>query len=227
MIKVDNGQRLISGCRIKNKGFGIRATKEFRVSGSLNESGPWRILLEDELADTRNKYYPDLVNFTFEQPVEIQFLQFELISYWGDDGGALQYFAAIHVRSKLYFISAEENHYLLLLSLKYQNVVALFSSQRWFRAPAIPAPTQLVVSSSWVRTTHIWAMASTTTGWQNIKRQQDRDLQSSWTSARGELSAFSSRTRGRDSTPFGQQRSSMCPVPWTRMVLGSLWFKAS
>ena len=103
-IKVDNCKRLISGCEIKNKENGYWATKEFRVSGSLNENGPWRTLIEDELADTRYKSDVDLVDFTFDHPVEIQFLKFEVVSYWGEYGGALQYFAALRVKSKSYFI---------------------------------------------------------------------------------------------------------------------------
>ena len=86
--------RLIGGCQVKNLGAGRltqTAAKGFRVSGSENMGGPWKILLEDELADTRGKPAP-LLNFTFEEPVEIQFLKFELVSYWRE-GGGLQYFA--------------------------------------------------------------------------------------------------------------------------------------
>ena len=67
------------------------------MSGSLNEKGPWQTLVEDELADTRHKPAA-LLNFTFENPVEIKFLKFELVSFWGtgaEAGGGLQYFAAI------------------------------------------------------------------------------------------------------------------------------------
>ena len=63
----------------------------------MNEDGPWTTLLEEQLDDTRHKPAP-LLNFTFEKPVEIKFLKFELVSFWGtgaDNGGGLQYFAAI------------------------------------------------------------------------------------------------------------------------------------
>ena len=94
-LKLDNCPRMIAGCQIKNKGVGhMRATKEFKVMGSLNQSGPWETLLEKELNDTSFKP-ASLLNFFFEEPVEIQFLKFELISYWGDKGGGLQFFAAI------------------------------------------------------------------------------------------------------------------------------------
>ena len=97
---------LIAGCQIKNKGkefiSGVWnnwwSTKEFRVSGSMNENGPWETLLEDQLVDTTfsgGNYPASLRNFTFEDPVEIQFLKFDLISFWGSAGGGLQYFAPI------------------------------------------------------------------------------------------------------------------------------------
>ena len=66
----------------------------------MNENGPWKTLVEDQLIDTRFKA-ASLLNFTFDQPVEIQFLKFDLVSYWGD-GGGLQYFAAIPATRKKY-----------------------------------------------------------------------------------------------------------------------------
>ena len=100
-IKVDECKRLIAGCQIKNRGIGISnwGTKEFRLSGSLNRNGPWQILLEEELEDTTNNQYPNIQNFSFTEPVEVQFLKFDLVSFWGQ-GGALQYFAAIPAESK-------------------------------------------------------------------------------------------------------------------------------
>ena len=102
-MKLDDCARMIAGCQIKNKGKGLdnnRATKGFKVSGSKKENGPWKILVEDELIDTTGFDIPAaLLNFTFEEPVEIQFLKFELLSYWGDWGGGLQYFAAIPTTS--------------------------------------------------------------------------------------------------------------------------------
>ena len=44
--------------------------------------------------DTRDKP-ASILNFTFEKPVKVQFLKFDLISYWGKWGGGIQYFAAI------------------------------------------------------------------------------------------------------------------------------------
>jgi len=88
--------RLIAGCQIKNRGKGRGtglATKNFKISGSTNEDGPWETLVEDQLPYTRGEA-ASLLNFTFDKPVEIKFIKFDLISYWGL-GGALQFFAAI------------------------------------------------------------------------------------------------------------------------------------
>ena len=65
------------------------------MSGSQGENGPWKTLLEDRLDNTAS-----LQNFTFNQLVEVQFLKFDLVSYWGSWGGGLQYFAAIPAKGK-------------------------------------------------------------------------------------------------------------------------------
>ena len=78
------------------------ATKRFKVSGSMNKNGPWETLVEDQLVDTSGADQAAfLLNFTFDKPVEIQFIKFDLISFWpGPVGGGLQYFAAIPATSK-------------------------------------------------------------------------------------------------------------------------------
>ena len=88
-MKVGNCTRGISGFEIKNTVHSDWQTRGFRVSGSLNESGPWQPLVEDELDGSNN-----LVNFTFDKPVGLQFLKFEVLSY-SRYGGGLQYFAPI------------------------------------------------------------------------------------------------------------------------------------
>ena len=96
-MKVDNCSRLIAGFKIKNKGEGDMTdwgTKDFRVSGSFNESSPWEPLMEAQLNDTRGKPAP-LLNFFFDEPQLLQFLKFDLVSFWGNQGGGLQYFAPI------------------------------------------------------------------------------------------------------------------------------------
>ena len=88
---------MIAGCQIKNRGKGGVgwATRGFKISGSKKETDPWEILVEDELIDTTGGKPVSLLNFPFKEPVEIQFIKFELVSYWGPNGGGLQYFAAI------------------------------------------------------------------------------------------------------------------------------------
>ena len=100
-IKVDSCARWIYGCKLKNLDSGHTwQTKGFRVLGSLNENGPFDTLVEDELKDTQHGTWP-AVEFSFENPVQLQFIKFELISYWRG-GGALYYFAAVPGRGKNY-----------------------------------------------------------------------------------------------------------------------------
>ena len=90
-IKLDDCKRLVTGVQVKNlSGYNGWRTKGFRVSGSLGESGPWNTLLEKELVDGP----ATLLEFNFDKAEEVQFIKFDLVSFWGD-GGALQYFAAI------------------------------------------------------------------------------------------------------------------------------------
>ena len=100
-MKVDNCSRLIAGFRIKNKGKGEMnnwATKDFLVSGK-NKTGSWQILTKARLNDTRYKPAP-LLNFTLAKPYLLQLLKFDLISFWGNQGGGLQYFAPIPATGK-------------------------------------------------------------------------------------------------------------------------------
>ena len=99
VIRLDDCARLVTGLQIKNlhKNYNNWRTKEFRVSGSLSESGPWTTFVEEELVDVGGP--APLLDFTFEKPEEVQFLKFDLLSFWGD-GGALQYFAAIPAEGK-------------------------------------------------------------------------------------------------------------------------------
>merc|ERR1711962_267230 len=97
-IKVDSCARWIYGCKLKNLDSGHTwQTKGFRVLGSLSENGPFDTLVEGELKDTRHGTWP-AVEFSFENPVQLQFIKFELISYWRN-GGALYYFAPVPGRA--------------------------------------------------------------------------------------------------------------------------------
>ena len=98
IMKVDTCRRWIVGVQIQNKGKEDGrtpiGTKQFRVHGSVAENGPWDTVLESELEDETQKQ-ATLQNFTFSEPFEIQYLKFEVVSYWGSWGAGLQYFAAI------------------------------------------------------------------------------------------------------------------------------------
>ena len=110
IMKIHSCERMIAGFFIKNRGNGDNRSwlsKQFRVSGSLSDSGPWEKLVEAELIDTRHKP-PALLNFTFDQPLRIQFLKFDLISYWSsssNEGGGLQYFFPILSEGKCSYLN--------------------------------------------------------------------------------------------------------------------------
>ena len=104
IIKLSDCKMSVVGVRIKNvahpyRSPAERATKGFSVYGGLKDSGPWEELLEEEfdnpLLDGAPK--PSLQTFYFKEAVELQFLRFDLDSYWGDKGGGLNYFAVITV----------------------------------------------------------------------------------------------------------------------------------
>ena len=99
----DVSKSWFSGFQIKNIGKGRqthRATREFKVSSSKNVNGPWQTLVQDKLSNTTGGNAASLLNFTFDHPVELQYLRFDLVSYWGFLGGGLQYFAPIPATSK-------------------------------------------------------------------------------------------------------------------------------
>ena len=49
------------------------------------------VLLENELADSRKDSDPPLKTFPLKKEVELRFLHFKLVDFWGK-GGGLQYF---------------------------------------------------------------------------------------------------------------------------------------
>lgn len=130
-VKVDSCPRLIAGVQIKNKGKGSKcccpncsydhATRGFKVSGAKNETEPFELLLEDELVDTTGNKAASLLDFTFDKAVEVQYLRFDLVSYWGH-GGGLQYFAP-----NSGFASQIVNFSLLVVTL---SLVKVFNASR-------------------------------------------------------------------------------------------------
>ena len=83
-----------------------RATRSFRISGVLRESGPWEQLLEEEFQDPmpEGAPAPTIQTFHFKEAVEVQFLRFDLDSYWGTTGGGLDYFSVITVSGNLFLL---------------------------------------------------------------------------------------------------------------------------
>ena len=112
-LKLSTCKMAIVGVRIKNinhvpRGFTrpTRATQSFRVSGVLRDSGPWEQLLEEEFENPMpyGAPAPTLQTLYFKEAVEVQFLRFDLDSYWGDVGGGLAYFSVISVSGNLCLI---------------------------------------------------------------------------------------------------------------------------
>ena len=106
-IKLSGCKISVVGVRVKNiahvyETFRTRATRSFRVSGVLTDSGPWNPweqLLEEEFENPlpAGAPAPSLQTFYFREAVEVQFLRFDLDSYWGDIGGGLEFFDVITV----------------------------------------------------------------------------------------------------------------------------------
>ena len=99
ILKVDNCTRVLIGIQIMNLKHSDWATRKFRVSGSGNSEGPWAVILEEELIHTLSSRTESLRNITFSERVEVQYLKFDLVSFWGK-GGGLQYFAAVPYTGK-------------------------------------------------------------------------------------------------------------------------------
>ena len=86
-------EKTVEGLSLRNThngGHRDRATKKFRLLGSLNNNGPWNELLVADLEDSRNQNPPPVQNLTFANSAPVRFVKFELLDYWGY-GGGLQY----------------------------------------------------------------------------------------------------------------------------------------
>ena len=73
-----------------------RGTKRFRLLGSANDStdGSWRVILEQNLEDSRKQTPPPTLELMFQDSLVIRFIKFEMLEFWGN-GGGLQYFTVI------------------------------------------------------------------------------------------------------------------------------------
>ena len=72
-----------------------RSTKKFRILGSVAYDGPWQELLVANLEDSRPQDPPPVQTLTFDKPSLARFVKFELLEFWGTEGGGLQYLQVI------------------------------------------------------------------------------------------------------------------------------------
>ena len=97
-IKISNCSVSIAGVRIRNVNHGLRrATKVFRISGSLNKTDVEEQLLEEEIENplTTRAPAPTIENFYFKKAAKVKYLSFDLVQYWGSIGGGLDFFGVI------------------------------------------------------------------------------------------------------------------------------------
>ena len=83
------------GVRLKNahnRRFRNRGTKKFKLlaSDKSDTDGPWQTILEENLEDPRQQNPPPLQMLHFEKALDVRFLKFQLLEFWGR-GGALQH----------------------------------------------------------------------------------------------------------------------------------------
>ena len=96
-IKLSTCKLNLAGVKIRNAEK-HRATRAFRIFGILEDGGPWVQLLQEELYNhLQNNSKPTLQTFYFKEAVEMQFLRFDMDSYWGGAGGGLNFFQVVPV----------------------------------------------------------------------------------------------------------------------------------
>ena len=97
-IQISNCSVSIAGVLIRNVNHALkRATRAFRISGSLNRTGTWEKLLEKEIESplTTRAPAPTIETFYFNATMEMKYLRFYLDNSWGGLGGGLDFFAVI------------------------------------------------------------------------------------------------------------------------------------
>ena len=97
-IKISNCSVSIAGILIRNVNHGLRrATKVFRIFGSLNKTDVGEQLLEEEIENplTTRAPAPTIETFYFNKATKVKYLSFELARYWGSIGGGLDFFGVI------------------------------------------------------------------------------------------------------------------------------------
>ena len=87
------------GVLLKNAQNGFhkdRGTKKFKLLGSTESGtdGPWQTILEKDLEDPRQQRPPPVQKLLFEKEVDVRFLKFEMLEFWGN-GGGLQHLSVL------------------------------------------------------------------------------------------------------------------------------------
>ena len=92
-LKFQKCHKRVLGITLQNSGHtgARRDTRRFKVTGSLEATGPWEPLVEEELEDLTGT--PPVLTFYFP-PRNLRVIRFDLLSFWGA-GGALRYFYPI------------------------------------------------------------------------------------------------------------------------------------
>ena len=93
MLRIRGGKRNVAGIGMQNAAQPW-ASKEVRILGAPEKTGPWINLVEGELEETAA-----IQTFVFGQPQVVQFLKFELLSYAAQRGGGLRFFS--HILGKI------------------------------------------------------------------------------------------------------------------------------
>ena len=109
-IQISNCSVSIAGVRIRNANHGLRrATKVFRISGSLNKTDVEEPLLEEEIENplTTRAPAPTIENFYFKKAAKVKYLSFELVHHWGSIGGGLDFFAVITESGNIFCYSSD------------------------------------------------------------------------------------------------------------------------
>ena len=90
----------ISLVNTHNANYRDRSSKEFKVYLGDQSSGPWTQVLHDTLEDSRQQKDPlPILDFPIT-PTKARFVKFELLSFYGNFGGGLQYFTIRGIKHK-------------------------------------------------------------------------------------------------------------------------------
>ena len=85
----------IRGFKIKNTHnarWNNVGTNQFKILTSTTDSGPWTVILSENIPDARNVDPVPVLQFPLENSVTTQYIMFQIETYYGT-GGGLQYFA--------------------------------------------------------------------------------------------------------------------------------------